>query len=99
MYRTIISLKRVFKLGVDSREGWKRRSWGSNAGTSADCEINRWMEGKQMFMVDQTSKVHMEHTLGNLLVQHAWSERKPLYGPMNMLYDHNYVVQAIVPFF
>lgn len=29
---------------------------GSNAWTSADCEINRWMEGKQMFMVDQTLK-------------------------------------------
>lgn len=52
--------------------------------------------GKQMFMVDQTSKVHMEHTLGNLLVQHAWRKRKPLYGPMNMLHDHNYVVQAKV---
>lgn len=51
-----------------------------------------------MFMVDQTSKVHMEHTLGNLLVQHARRERKPLYGPMNMLYDHNYVVQAKVFF-
>lgn len=55
-------------------------------------------KGKQMFMVDQTSKVHMEHTLGNLLVQHAWRERKPLYGLMNMLYDHNYVAQATVPF-
>lgn len=50
-----------------------------------------------MFMVDQTLKVHMEHTLENLLVRHAWRERKPLYGPMNMLYDHNYVVQATVP--
>lgn len=52
-----------------------------------------------MFMEDQTSKVHMEHTLGNLLVQHARIERKPLYGPMNMLYDNNYVVQAKVFFF
>lgn len=51
-----------------------------------------------MFMVDQTLKVHMEHTLEDLLVQHAWRERKPLYGPMNMLHDHNYVVQATVPF-
>lgn len=43
-------------------------------------------------------KVNMEHTLGIVLVQHAWKERKPVYGPMNMLYDHNYVVQATVPF-
>ena len=51
MYRAImyfwgISLTGFFKLRVDSREGWKRRSWGSNAWTSADCEINRWMEGE-----------------------------------------------------
>lgn len=51
-----------------------------------------------MFMVDQTLKVHMEHTLEDLLVQHAWRERKPLYGRMNMLYDNNYVVQATVLF-
>lgn len=92
--------ERVFKLNarIDSREGWKRRSWDSNAWTSADCEINHWMEGKQMFMVQQTLKVHMEHTLEYLLVRHAWRERKPLYGQMNMLYDHNYVVKATVPF-
>lgn len=31
-----------FKIGTDSREGWRRRrrSWESNAWTSADCEIN-----------------------------------------------------------
>lgn len=52
-----------------------------------------------MFMVEQTLKVHMEHTLEYLLVRHAWRERKPLYGQMNMLYDHNYVVKATVPFF
>lgn len=52
-----------------------------------------------MFMVVQTSKrFTWSILLGNLLVQHAWRERKPLYGPMNMLYDHNYVVQATVPF-
>lgn len=71
---------------------------GNNVWTSVDCEINHRMEGKQMFMVDQTSKIHMEHILGNLLVQHAWRQRKSLYGPMNMLYDHSYVVQATVPF-
>lgn len=29
-----------------------------------------------MFMVDQTVKVHMEQTLGNLLVGHAWREKR-----------------------
>lgn len=37
------------------RDG-KGEAGESNAWTSADCEINYWMEGKQMFMVDQTSK-------------------------------------------
>lgn len=49
-----------------------------------------------MFTVDQTSKVHMEHTLGNFLVWHAWRKRKPLYGLMSMLNDHNHVVKANV---
>lgn len=56
-----------------------------------------WRGNKCLWWI-KLQKVHMEHTLGNLLVQHAWRERKPLYGPMNMLYDHNYVVQATVPF-
>lgn len=40
---------RVFELRIDSREGWRRRSWESNAWTSADCEINHWMEGKHVY--------------------------------------------------
>lgn len=42
-----------------------------------------------MFMEDQTSGSH-EHTSEYILVWHAL--RKNLfYGPMNMLYGHNYV--------
>lgn len=44
-------------------------------------------------------KVHMEHTLVLVLVQHAWRERKPLYGWMDMRHGQSYVVQATEPSF
>lgn len=66
-----VFLRHLFKTA------WNRQQRGDErgeAGASADCEfIIGWKgwEG-QMFMADQTSKVHMEHTLGNFLLQHAW---------------------------
>lgn len=36
----------------------KEEKLGSNAWTSAYCEINCWMEEKRMFMVGQTSGSH-----------------------------------------
>lgn len=41
----------------------------------------------------------MEHTLVLILVQHAWRERKPLYGWMDMRHGQSYVVQATEPSF
>lgn len=41
----------------------------------------------------------MEHTLVLVLVQHAWRERKPLYGWMDMRHGQSYVVQATEPSF
>lgn len=60
---------------------------------------NQLSDGEGTNVHGGTSKVHMEHTLGNFLVWHAWRKRKPLYGLMNMLNDRNHVVKAnVLPF-